>query len=85
MSKPIAVVFLKSWRGYSKGEVAGFAQDEAERLVDNKVAEYKGKAPAKKKGAAGAAAGGQPSTDDQGGSDDAGGNSANDDNDDGKP
>ena len=48
-NKPITVVFLKAWRGYSKDEVAGFAPEEAERLVDNDVAEYKGKPPAKKK------------------------------------
>lgn len=60
MSKPVAVKFLKSWRGYSAGEVAGFALDEAQRLVDGEVAEHfdktKAKAAAKAAQAAKAAA-----------------------------
>ena len=40
----VAVQFLKSWRGYNKGEVAGFSQEQAEILVDGKVAELHGKA-----------------------------------------
>ena len=47
MSKPVAVKFLKSWRGYSAGEVAGYALDEAQRLVDGEVAEFFDKAKAK--------------------------------------
>ncbi|WP_145914947.1 hypothetical protein KV708_19220 [Comamonas thiooxydans] len=39
----VAVQFLKSWRGYNKGEVAGFTAEQAEALVDGKVAELHGK------------------------------------------
>lgn len=80
MSKPVAVKFLKSWRGYSAGEVAGYALDEAQRLVDGEVAEFFDKAKAKaaaaaaakaqKAAAASAAAGGEQ-----------GGGADNDDND----
>ena len=56
MSKPVAVKFLKSWRGYSAGEVAGYALDEAQRLVDGEVAEFFDKAKAKAAAAAAAKA-----------------------------
>jgi hypothetical protein len=39
MSKPVPVTFLKPWRGYSAGEVAGFDKDVATKLKDNGVAE----------------------------------------------
>ena len=84
-SKPAVVRFLKSWRGYSKDEVAGFSQDEAQRLVDGEVAELVGKAKAKPKPSApsggsvdGGAADGQ---DNAGGNDGAGGGDDNEDND----
>ncbi len=35
----VAVQFLKTWRGYNKGEVAGFPAEQAEALVNGKVAE----------------------------------------------
>lgn len=49
MSKPVPVTFLKPWRGYSAGEVAGFDKDIADKLKDNGVAEayQKGKAAAR--------------------------------------
>ncbi|MFI8736580.1 hypothetical protein ACIGKM_11765 [Ectopseudomonas toyotomiensis] len=45
----VMVVFAKSWRGYSKGEKAGFDEDQANALVKGKVAELlkAGKASAK--------------------------------------
>ena len=46
----VAVQFLKTWRGYNKGEVAGFPAEQAEALVNGKVAEPygSGKKPATK-------------------------------------
>lgn len=45
----VVVVFKQSWRGYSKGEKAGFDEAQAKALVDGKVAELLkgGKAGAK--------------------------------------
>lgn len=34
-----AVKFLQAWRGYSKGEIAGFEENVAVQLVKSKVAE----------------------------------------------
>lgn len=34
-----AVKFLQAWRGYSAGEIAGFDENVAEKLVKGKVAE----------------------------------------------
>lgn len=47
MSKRVAVKFLKSWRGYSAKEVAGFSLAEAQTLVDGGAAEFVDKAKAK--------------------------------------
>jgi len=55
----IIVKFLKAWRGYSAGEVAGFPQDQAEALTaanvavmtDKKTVLADGKAAAVKKAA----------------------------------
>lgn len=38
----IAVKFVKHWRGYNAGEVAGFDSDLAQRLQDGGVAEKHG-------------------------------------------
>lgn len=48
-NEKVMVVFAKSWRGYSKGEKAGFDEAQAKALVDGKVAELLkgGKAGAK--------------------------------------
>ena len=35
-----AVKFLKHWRAYNKGDVAGFDEAVAKKLVDGEVAEY---------------------------------------------
>jgi hypothetical protein len=35
----VVVKFIQSWRGYSKGERAGFDAAQAKALVDGKVAE----------------------------------------------
>ncbi|HDS1679159.1 TPA: hypothetical protein QEM39_000636 [Pseudomonas putida] len=35
----VIVVFTGSWRGYSKGEVAGFEKDVAQSLIDGGRAE----------------------------------------------
>lgn len=35
----VIVVFTGSWRGYSKGEVAGFEEDVAQSLIDGGRAE----------------------------------------------
>lgn len=54
----VIVKFVGSWRGYSAGEIAGFAQDVAQSLIDGgraelfdqkkgKAALAKGKAPSK--------------------------------------
>ena len=79
-SKPTVVKFLKSWRGYSKDEVAGFSQDDAQRLVDGEVAELVGKAKAKNK--PNAASGGSAGAAQGAGSGDGQGGAADDDNDD---
>jgi len=60
----VVVKFKQSWRGYSKGEPAGFDADQAQALVDGGVAELSkgGKAlakPAASKPATGKA-GGKP-------------------------
>lgn len=42
----VVVKFIQSWRGYSKGESAGFTAEQAKALVDGKVAVVgKGAAP----------------------------------------
>lgn len=53
-NEKVMVVFAKSWRGYSKGEKAGFDEAQATALVDGKVAELvkAGKASAKPAAAA---------------------------------
>jgi len=80
----VVVKFKQSWRGYSKGELAGFDPAQAKALVDGEVAELSkgGKAPAKpaaskpatgkageKPGSATAPAAGGDEGQDQGGSD----------------
>jgi len=42
----VVVKFTQSWRGYSKGERAGFDAAQAKALVDGKVAEVVKAAPA---------------------------------------
>ncbi|MBU0565098.1 MAG: hypothetical protein KJ890_16545 [Gammaproteobacteria bacterium] len=42
----VVVKFIQSWRGYSKGERAGFDAAQARALVDGKVAEMVKAAPA---------------------------------------
>lgn len=37
--KKVAVTFKKPWRGYNKGEVAGFDEETAESLVDAGLAD----------------------------------------------
>jgi len=55
----VVVKFTASWRGYSKGERAGFDAAQAKALIDGKVAEQvKGVPAAAPKGAAGKAGGG---------------------------
>lgn len=67
----VAVQFLKSWRGYNKGEVAGFSAEQAEALIDGKVAEphAKGKKSASvgadKKAGAGKSEKGAPPADEK--------------------
>jgi hypothetical protein len=53
----VVVKFIQSWRGYSKGERAGFDAAQAKALVDGKVAEMAKAAPvtAAAKGGAGKA------------------------------
>lgn len=34
------VIFLKDWRSYNKGEIAGFDEATAEALVDAEIAKY---------------------------------------------
>lgn len=38
MSKQKVIVFLKSWRGYNRGESAGFDASVAEKLVSAEIA-----------------------------------------------
>lgn len=56
----VVVKFIQSWRGYSKGERAGFEAAQAKALVDGKVAEMAKAGPvtAAAKGGAGKASGG---------------------------
>lgn len=42
------ITFTKPWSRYSRGDVAGFSADEAERLVKGKVAVKGTKLPANK-------------------------------------
>ena len=50
----VACEMLKSAGGYNKGEIAGFAPEVAQRMIDSKVAkEHTGKAPARDKPPAG--------------------------------
>lgn len=53
----VVVKFAQSWRGYSKGECAGFDEVQAKALVDGGVAELAkgGKAAAKVGGKGGSA------------------------------
>lgn len=48
MSKPTIIKFKKPWQGYGPNEVAGFAKEKADQLIEAGVAE----AYAKGKGAA---------------------------------
>lgn len=56
----VVVKFAQSWRGYSKGERAGFDAAQAKALIDGKVAEMVKAAPAAAaaKGGTGKASGG---------------------------
>ncbi len=38
-TKLVPVTFLKSSSPYSKGEVAGFPKEKAEKMIENKIAE----------------------------------------------
>ncbi|ABM32207.1 hypothetical protein QRO08_16665 [Paracidovorax citrulli] len=38
-TKKMIVRFVKGWRGYNAGEVAGFEAGEAKKLIDGEVAE----------------------------------------------
>lgn len=38
MSKQKVVVFLKSWRGYNRGESAGFDENIVEKLISAEIA-----------------------------------------------
>lgn len=61
-NEKVAVKFLKSWRGYSAGEVAGFGQVAADDLVKGKVAELvKGTGKGSGKGGAAKPGSGKPS------------------------
>lgn len=78
MSK-VSVKFVKSWRGYGKGEVAGFDEATAQALVDggvatsNKVkASSKPAAKASASTSSTAASGGSAGAADTGGSDNGG-------------
>jgi len=42
----VVVKFTQSWRGYSKGERAGFDAEQAKALIDGKVAEVVKAVPA---------------------------------------
>lgn len=44
----VAVKFLKQWRGYNTGEVAGFPVETSERLINADVAEPFGKTGGKR-------------------------------------
>jgi len=59
----VIVKFTGSWRGYSKGEVAGFEEDVAQSLIDGERAELvdakKAKAASKPKTPVGKAGGGE--------------------------
>lgn len=46
----VAVSFLKRWRAYNPGEVAGFDPQTAEKLVEGGAAEYADKARTKRSG-----------------------------------
>lgn len=50
------VKFIKPWRIYSPGDVAGFDSDQAQRLIDGKVAEKSGASSAEALADEGAAA-----------------------------
>ena len=39
-TKLIAVKFLKQWRAYTKGDIAGFDEPTAKKLVEGGVVEY---------------------------------------------
>ncbi|MFO3723954.1 hypothetical protein [Pseudomonas sp. HLMP] len=53
----VIVVFTGSWRGYGKGEVAGFEEGVAQSLIDGGRAElYEGKKAGKSGGGKGKAA-----------------------------
>lgn len=52
----VIVTFTGSWRGYGKGEVAGFEEDVAQSLIDGGRAElYEGKKTGKSGGSKGKA------------------------------
>ena len=44
----VVVTFVKPWSRYSRGDVAGFSADEAERLINGKGAVKGTKLPAAK-------------------------------------
>ncbi len=92
MSKPTIITFTGPWRGYSAGEVAGFDDDVAQKLIEAGKAEpYTGKKAKKASPAPTATDGKSPSVPEAGSNtnDDAGGGtSASDEDsgvDDGKP
>ena len=53
----VVVKFTQSWRGYSKGEIAGFAEGLAKALIDGKVAQLSGGGKAAAAGASKGSAG----------------------------
>lgn len=55
-----AVKFLKGWRGYNTGEVAGFDADVVDTLVKNEVAVELGGKPSSRRQAAKKQADGDP-------------------------
>lgn len=61
-NKKVVVEFSKPWRGYSKGEKAGFDEEQANALVKGKVAELvKGSGKGSGKGGAAKPGSGKPS------------------------
>lgn len=45
-SDKVVITFTKPWSRYSRGDIAGFSAEEAERLVKGKVAVKGNKPPA---------------------------------------
>lgn len=48
MMEYATVQFVKSWRQYNTGEVAGFHKNMAENLVSQNIAKYYGESPEEK-------------------------------------